>query len=149
MQIKKAQGVLSWVVILSEISHVFCCVLPSVFSLLTILVGMGVLGAMPTWMNGLHDVMHDWEIPVIIASAVVLFLGWSLHFISKAIDCRDTGCGHEPCAPKKNRTQLVLIIATLLFAVNVTIYMTVHVSQDNAAEAVGQDDHHGHDHHDH
>ncbi len=125
-QIKRASGIFSWAVVLSELSHVFCCVLPSVFSILTILVGMGLIGAMPVWMEGLHELMHGWELPLIIMSGSVLVLGWALHFISKSMDCHDTGCEHEPCEPKKKNTALVLKVATLLFVVNIAIYLSIH-----------------------
>lgn len=125
-QIKRVQGIFSWVVVLSEVSHVFCCVLPSIFSVLTIFVGMGVIGVMPVWMESTHHVMHDWEIPLIGMSAFILCLGWVLHFISKRIDCHDTGCGHGPCGTKKNKTARTLKIATFLFVINVIIYLSVH-----------------------
>lgn len=148
MQMKRLQGIMSWFVVLSEVSHVFCCVLPSVFSILTVLVGMGVLGALPFGLNGMHDVMHDWEIPIILTSAVILMLGWSLQIISKRMDCHDTGCGHEPCEPKKKKTDRILRIATFLFLINVTIYTFVHIPQmQNAQNAVSE--HIGHDDHDH
>ncbi len=125
-QIKRVQGIFSWVVVLSEVSHVFCCVLPSIFSVLTVFVGMGVIGVMPVWMESTHHAMHDWEIPLIGMSAFILVLGWLLHFISKRIDCHDTGCGHGPCGTKKNKTARVLKIATFLFVINVVIYLSVH-----------------------
>ncbi|MGH1377323.1 MAG: hypothetical protein ACRBB3_00725 [Alphaproteobacteria bacterium] len=125
-RIKRAQGMFSWVVVLSEISHIFCCVLPSVFSVLTVLVGLGLIGALPVWMESLHHVMHDWEIPLIAMSGFVLVIGWSLHFISKKIDCHDTGCGHEPCGKKKDKTARILQIATLLFVINVSIFLGLH-----------------------
>ncbi len=127
-QIKRVQGIFSWVVVLSEVSHVFCCVLPSLFSVLTVFVGMGVIGALPVWMESTHHVMHDWEIPLIGMSAFILVLGWGLHFISKRIDCHDTGCGHGPCGTKKNKTARTLKIATFLFVINVIIYLSVHYS---------------------
>lgn len=125
-QIKRVQGIFSWVVVLSEVSHVFCCVLPSLFSVLTVFVGLGIIGALPVWMESTHHVMHDWEIPLIGMSAFILVLGWGLHFISKRIDCHDTGCGHGPCGTKKNKTARTLKIATFLFVINVVIYLSVH-----------------------
>ena len=148
MQIRRLQNVMSYFVVLSEVSHVFCCVLPTVFSLLTVLVGMGVLGATPLWMEGAHDVMHAWEVPIIITSGVIVAFGWALHLISKRMDCHDTGCGHGPCDTKKKKTLNVLRIATVLFLVNTVIYISVHLPQENAKiAAVSHDDHHGHDHH--
>ncbi len=129
MQIKKLQRITSWFVVISEISHVFCCVIPSIFSILTILAGMGAMSALPIWMVGAHEVIHGWELTIIVISGIILAFGWLLHIISKRIDCRDTGCIHEPCGKKKKNTTIILKIATLLFIVNVTIYITVHIHQ--------------------
>ena len=126
MEIRKAQGMFSWLVIASEVSHVFCCVLPSVFSILTILVGMGVLGAMPLWMDGFHEIMHNYEIPLMVMSGTVVLLGWALHLIAKKIDCRDTGCSHGGCSSGKRKSLRILKIATILFVANIAIYASLH-----------------------
>ncbi len=126
MQIKLASRVSSWAAVLSEISHVFCCVLPSVFSVLTVLVSAGLIGAMPVWLEGLHHFMHGWELPMMAMSGSILVIGWALHFVSKSMDCHDTGCVHEPCEPKKKHTARILQIATLLFVVNIVIYLSIH-----------------------
>lgn len=131
MQMKKMQGIFSWVVVLSECSHVFCCVLPSLFSVLTLLVGIGVMGAMPVWMQSFHEMMHGWEIPMMMASGIIVLVGWGLYHISQKIDCHDTGCGHGACAPKKKRSEYVLKIATFLFLGNVLIYMVFHKGIDH------------------
>ncbi len=123
---KRIQKLFSWVVVLSELSHVFCCVLPSIFSVVTVLASIGLVGVMPIWMEGMHEVMHHWEIPLISMSGVILIIGWGLHFVSKRIDCHNTGCGHEPCEPKKKNTARILKIATVLFLVNIAIYFSIH-----------------------
>lgn len=150
-QIKKVQGLFSWVVILSECSHVFCCVLPSIFSIVTLLVGVGMIGAMPIWMDGLHQMMHGYEIPLMMASGVVVMLGWGLNYLSNKIDCHDTGCGHGACKPKKKKSERILMAATVLFLINISIYMVVHQDIAGVFEgAVTQEAaHHDHDGHDH
>jgi len=135
MQIKKMQRVTSWFVVLSEVSHVFCCVIPSIFSILTILAGMGAMSALPLWMVGAHDAIHGWELTIIITSGVILAFGWLLQIISKRIDCHDTGCVHEPCGKKKKSTTTILKIATALFIINITIYVTVHMHQQRHEQA--------------
>jgi hypothetical protein len=125
-KIKKAQHLFSWVVILSECSHIFCCVLPTMFSVLSVLVGMGLIGVMPIWMDQLHHMMHGWEIPVITGSGIVVLIGWVLHHVSRKMDCHDTGCVHGACEPKKKNTVLVLQIATFLFVINVFVYLFFH-----------------------
>ncbi len=120
-------------IVASEASHVFCCVLPTVFSALSVLAGLGMISAMPGWMVEIHELLHGWEVPMIIVSAIVLMLGWSLHWYSKKIDCHDHGCGHGPCDTKKDRAHLILKIATALFLVNVLVYVVLHRGMDNAA----------------
>lgn len=151
MQMKSTEKMVSWVVLVSEISHVFCCVLPSLFTLFTFMVGIGMIGAMPFWMNGLHDIMHGYEIPMIIASAVMLCIGWAVHIISVKMDCRSTGCAHEPCKPQKKKNASLLKIASVLFLANISIYVFVHMKHDEAVHnaSASSADNHAHNHHDH
>ncbi len=148
--IKKAQGTLSWIVVVSELGHVFCCVLPSLFSILSIMIGMGLIGGMPLWVMSWHDAMHDWEIPIITMAGSVVALGWLLHYISIRIDCHETGCGHGPCTPKKKSAGKLLKIATVLFLANVLIYFTVHIEMDKkfklSSTPIEQQIDHGHSH---
>lgn len=122
----RLQSAINWVMITSGVSHVFCCGIPVVFSLLSLLSGMGMVMTMPFAFEHLHGVMHDYEIPMLIASGCILALGWGLHAIALKVDCRDTGCGHEPCGPKKKRSSKMLIVATLLFVFNVIVYAVFH-----------------------
>ncbi|MDH5723368.1 MAG: hypothetical protein OEY94_08625 [Alphaproteobacteria bacterium] len=148
--IKKAQGALSWLVLVSEFGHVFCCVLPSVFSILSIMVGMGLVGAMPIWMMSWHEAMHGFELPIIVFAGVVVAMGWILHVISVKIDCHDTGCGHGPCGPKKKKASKVLMIASVLFLINIAVYLSVHIGMDKGFSfsplitEAGIEDGHGH-----
>jgi hypothetical protein len=123
---QKVQKFIYWACVSSEISHVLCCGLPMLFSLMSLLSALGIIVAMPSGLDALHHVMHDYEVPMIIASGFVLAVGWMLHFVAKRIDCRSTGCAHAPCTPKKKRSDKILFIATALFVFNVTIYFTFH-----------------------
>ena len=123
---QRLQMLTKWMAITSEISHFFCCGIPIVFSLLSLLASMGAIAFIPAEVNFLHEIMHDYEVPMIAVSALVLLLGWGLHFYAKKIDCRSTGCVHEPCAPKKKKSSKILFIATILFAVNLTGYFLLH-----------------------
>lgn len=123
---QKLQKTIYAAIIASEASHVFCCVLPTVFSALSVLAGLGMISAMPGWMESVHELLHGWEVPMIIVSAAVLALGWMLHWYSKKMDCDDLGDGHAHCESKKDRASLILKIATLLFLVNVTVYGALH-----------------------
>ena len=144
---EKHQKRLFWAILATETSHVFCCVLPTLFSLASILTGLGVLATMPGWLDALHTHMHDWELPMITLSAVVVFLGWGLYFYSRKIDCHDTGCHHEPCEPKKNTASKILIAASILLVFNVSIYFGIHRGQDQRAAHAGHSHSHDHGHH--
>ena len=123
---QRLQSIIYWVCVTSEISHFFCCGLPIVVSIMSLLSGLGLSAAMPFGLESLHHVTHDYEIPMIMASGFLLFLGWGLQYIAYRIDCHNTGCVHGSCTPKKKRSTKVLIIATVLFVLNVTGYMVFH-----------------------
>lgn len=122
-RINKALG---WAILASETSHVFCCVLPTLAGVFSLLSGLGVVGVLPAGIMSFHEMMHEWEIPMIVASGVILALGWGLYAVSLRLDCHDTGCHHGACAPKKNKTALILKAASVLFVVNTVIYLTFH-----------------------
>ncbi len=111
----------------SEITHLFCCGLPMIFSLLSLLTSLGLMASMPASLDYLHEAMHNYEIPVIIFSGILILFGWVLHSIAQKMDCRKEGsCSHEPCAPKKKRSSKILLIATCLFIFNLTAYFVFH-----------------------
>ena len=147
-KVEKVQKALGWAIILSETSHVFCCALPVIVSTLSLLSVIGVISAAPAVLTSFHEVMHDYEMPLIIFSAVILALGWGLHFISRKLDCHSTGCCDEPCEPKKDKTSRILKIATGLFLFNLIVYTAIHVPLERMSH---QDhaEHHNHDEHDH
>ncbi len=144
----RLQNKIYWTIMVSEMGHIFCCVLPTVFSLLSLLAGLGLVGALPAGYIEFHDVMHHWELPMIICSGVLLAFGWGLYYYSKKVDCRDTGCGHGPCTPKKKKSEFVLILATGLFVMNIAVYSVVH--QDVFGMFAGENNavstYHSHDH---
>ncbi len=136
---------MTWAVVLSETGHLFCCVFPTVFSLLGFLAGLGMIAALPPSMIAFHELMHMWEVPIIALSGVLLGLGWAVHHYSQQMDCHDTGCAHGACAPAKKRADIVLKIATCLFLFNVLIYAGVHRAgwaPGPIAAPSGQADHH-------
>lgn len=113
-------------ILASETSHVFCCVLPTLAGVFSLLSGLGVIGVLPAGIMEFHELMHHWEIPMIVASGVILALGWGLYGISRKIDCHDTGCVHGDCSPKKNKTAVILKIASAVFVINTAIYLAFH-----------------------
>lgn len=134
----KIKNTLIFAVIATELSHVFCCVLPTVFSILSLLAGLGLIGVVPAWLDSAHGHIHNWELPIIITSGIIVILGWAIHWHTEKVKCyQDGGCTHKPCDTKKKTASRVLIVATLLFVVNVTIYMVFHqgvgISKNEAA----------------
>ena len=127
---RKIQKILNITLLATETSHIFCCVLPTIFSLASLLVGLGVMGAIPPGIGTLHDIIHDWELPIIITSGVILTLGWWVHHYAQKMDCHDTGCSHEPCDTKKQRSAMILKVASVLFIINVCVYFFIHRPMD-------------------
>lgn len=135
-----------WAVVLSETSHVFCCVFPTLFSVMGLLAGLGVVVALPTSMVHMHELIHAWEVPMIVASGVILALGWAAALYSRKMDCHSSGCVHGACAPRKSKAHVVLEIASVLFFFNVLIYVTVHRSNWFDVPAVSHEAEHVHEH---
>lgn len=131
-----------WAVLLSEFSHVFCCVLPTVVTLLSLLANAGLMGAAPAFLDELHDALHAYEIPIIAFSGLMVALGWAFHFASRRVDCHDTGCVHPPCDSRKSGNSRILIIATVLFALNIGIYFGVHQNIFGFERLEQTDEHH-------
>ena len=149
---ERLQKSLNYAVIASEGMHIFCCVFPTLFSLLGLLAGLGLVTALPPAMIGFHDFMHHWEVPMIVTSGIIQALGWAVVVYSQKVDCHSTGCAHGACAPRKNTAHKVLKIATVLFIVNVVIYFGVHRSHwfETGVGAALMHTEEGHDHgHDH
>ncbi|MCE7885959.1 MAG: hypothetical protein DYH13_00425 [Alphaproteobacteria bacterium PRO2] len=118
-------------ILLSETSHIFCCVLPTVFSIVSVLSGIGIISALPAGWTHLHDLLHHYEVPMIVLSGMVLALGWGLHYYTEHMGpheqhkhCCDGHCG--PKEQKKNKVHMILKVATILFLVNVTVYFMFH-----------------------
>jgi len=126
MNIERVQKSLALAILASETSHIFCCVLPTIFSLVSLATGLGLVAAMPAGLESLHAMLHAWELPMIAVSGFVVSLGWGAHYLAIKLDCHDTGCSHGPCGPKKRKAGRILRIATFLFAFNVTVYLFFH-----------------------
>lgn len=123
---QKLQSYLAAAVILSGFTHIFCCGIPLIFSILSMLVGLGVASVLPLGLADVHETLHDWEEPMLVFSGVVLCFGWALHLISERLDCHSSGCHHEPCETKKKKSSRILIIATLLFVINAGVLLIAH-----------------------
>lgn len=113
-----------WLVVASEISHLFCCVLPTLAAVLSLAVGVGLL---PTAFTQLHDIIHGYEIPVIIFSALMLVLGWWAYWLAKRTDCHSLGHDEHACHKTTDRSKVYLVVGTALFALNLCIFIGLHV----------------------
>lgn len=148
----KSQKAIYWTVIMSETGHLFCCALPAILGILSFFSAFGMIGIVPHVLLDLHDFMHRWEVPVIAFSAALLGFGWWLYRNSLKLDCStEHTCGHPPCKPKKDRTKIVLLVASVLFGFNFTLYLFFHdgvyMWKDSAIEMQSHNDHdHNHIH---
>lgn len=133
---QKIQTLIASSILITGLGHIFCCGLPLLFSFLSILVGLGVTTVFPAGLVEFHEAMHAWELPILIFSGIVLFIGWSLHIISERIDCHNTGCVHEPCGQKKKKSHRILIMATILFCMNSALLFIFH------DQGIAIEDHH-------
>lgn len=113
-------------VLVSELGHVFCCVLPTVFTALSFAANIGLITMAPSWVMELHEEIHHYEIQIILFSAAILVLGWAAYIIGNRVDCHATGCEHPPCDRHKIKNRKILAIATLLFLFNLFIYTFIH-----------------------
>lgn len=129
---EKLQKATFWTLILSESMHIFCCVLPTLISVISLLAGAGALSFIPGGILNLHDFLHHWELPMIALSGLLLGLGWLLHHISRKMNCvTESNCCHKPCAPKKTMTFKIMVAATVLFVFNLSIYFMFHAGHDH------------------
>ncbi len=137
----------TWAVLLSEFSHVFCCVLPTIFTLITVAVNVGLIGAAVPFLPFLdtaHHFLHDYELSIIAFSGIMMVLGWLAFAASRKADCHNTGCSHPPCDPVKERNKKILTFATVLFVCNVAIYLVVHQNVFDLAQFHAPEIQHNH-----
>lgn len=149
----KLQRPLLWTVLLAESTHIFCCVLPTVITVLAVLASFGTVAQMPVFLLDIHELLHEYEVPVILFSGSVLLVGWGIYALSRQIECQKSHCEpHETiCAPAKDHTRWVLVAATILFMINITVYVTLHRGSEDLLRAQAEaahvhDHHHGHQH---
>jgi hypothetical protein len=149
IQADRLQSNIAWTIIAAEATHIFCCVIPTVVTLISVLASFGVVAQLPVALLDLHESLHAYEIPIIGFSGMMLVLGWVLFAISRRIECAKPHCEpHETvCAPQKKSSKTILMAATLVFLANITVYTLVHVPlegwlHDEAVAAHHHDEHH-------
>jgi len=104
------------------ISHVLCCGLPTVVNMLALFAGIGTLSALIPWVGLLHGVLHEFELVLLLVSALALGFGFFVHHLAAKLDCATQSCNHSPCAPKKRQSRIILIVASGLFLINLVNY---------------------------
>ncbi len=107
----------------SLISHLLCCGLPTIINLLALISGLGTFSAMAPWIGLLHDNLHKFEEVLLLVSALTLGFGFWANRVSSQRNCVTETCHHEPCAPKKQQSRIILIIASILFGINMGAYI--------------------------
>lgn len=107
----------------SLVSHLLCCGLPAIVNFMALFAGLGTLSAMAPWVGWVHDFLHRFELGLLLVSALALAFGVWAHKTSAKRDCNAVACHHEPCAPKKRQSKIILMIAGALFAINLTTYI--------------------------
>lgn len=118
----KVQKISNWLVVISACSHFFCCVLPTISSI----IGLGVSFGMITSNIEFFEWFHDKEESIILFSAGALIISAISQFISWRIDCHNSGCSHGKCTPKKKSSLNIFIIATILFLINLAVHIIYH-----------------------
>ena len=136
-------------VLASELSHVFCCVLPTLVTVLGALANLGLATAAPGFILEIHEFLHAYEMPIIVFSGVMVAMGWTIHLSSRRVDCHDTGCVHPPCTPKKDNNARILVIATVLFAINLVVFFGIHRNIFGLEMFATEQAHAEHEHHEH
>jgi hypothetical protein len=115
--------------ILATLTHIFCCGLPFLATVASLSASAGGAIGVSAW----HDVLHGWEFEVIaFAGAMVALSGVSL-LVAHRLDCQksDKQCCHEPCEPKKKLSLRLFIIATILFFINLSVYLWHKSAEEN------------------
>lgn len=123
---KRIQTTLHWVIVASAASHIFCCVLPTLFAIISFITGIGMFSGLFPGFEAIHNSMHAYEIPLLVFAAVMLAIGWGVQYLSWTVDCHDTGCHHGSCKPKKRRAETMLVVASVLFAINMVVFLFPH-----------------------
>jgi hypothetical protein len=117
-KIKKHERVVHVITLATVFGHLFCCGLPLAIAVLGLFAGLGALSPV---IPVIHDALHDFEKPLLMLSAVLVALGWAVYYHGSHVDCHESGCHHPPCGTQKKRASRLLILATVLFVINMLV----------------------------
>ncbi len=115
-----------WAVLVSELGHVFCCVLPTLFTILSFAANIGLIRESPEFLVYLHEKMHHYEVPIIIFSGAMVGMGWGVFLLAKKFATKGESCPNAVCRKEQCHNRNILIIASLLFFLNMLIFVFVH-----------------------
>lgn len=104
-----------YVIICSALMHIFCCGIPLLLSVTSLVNIVGI--------SSLSIFEVDWfeaiESYIVLFSGVLLITTIAINQFSKKINCIESGaCEHKPCDEKKHHSSYVLNIAIILYALN-------------------------------
>jgi hypothetical protein len=119
-KLKDREHIVHVVTLATVLGHLFCCGLPMGSALLGVFAGVGVLSPV---IPALHEVLHDFEVPLLVFSGAMVGLGWALQHHGSHVDCHDSGCHHAPCGTRKKQASKLLLLATGLFVVNLVLVL--------------------------
>lgn len=115
------QKITSTFLMLTAFGHFFCCVLPLVATFTSLAATAGLVA--------INSPMIQWfeshEVQIFIIAGLMILVSGIIQFVSEKIDCHDTGCVHEPCAPKKNWSHKLFVASTILYSVNLVVFLSL------------------------
>jgi len=113
--------------LVSLISHFFCCFLPGMISLFTLITLTGT--AVVTMEDfGIPEAVHE---KMIYISALVLLISGIANYTSWKMDCSKV-CAHGDCAPKKSQYFRFYGYSVAFFILNAIIHFGTHTEHTHA-----------------
>ena len=119
MSNRLVQNISSWTAVSGGLVHIFCCGLPALFSILSLLGAFGLSALIPHGVEAFHEAIHDYELYIWMVSLLMLAIGWAAHAYSLHMNCHEEvpECGdHKPCDVSHRNARIILVLASVLFA---------------------------------
>ncbi len=107
-----------------------------------------MVSRLPFWFEDLHRLTHNFEIPLLIFSGVVVLFGWWIFWKGQKKDAarilEEASCAHNGCTKTqdshKRTASIVLKIASILFALNLGVYVVFHEKKDGFLNYISYED---------
>jgi len=116
---QKSQKFAFYVILASLLSHIFCCGLPFLASLLSI--GGSFFAGLSN--AGIFEFFESYEVPILIFSASTLVLTGVFLIVSQKINCNEDVCEHKPCSTRKSSNLKLYLVAVGLFIINIVSFL--------------------------